>query len=82
MLVCSQLSISYLWVDALCIIQDDQVERDRQIHAMSDIYRLSLLAIAAASSSHAGEGLLSSNIKFAPPKAVDKIAGASALSEC
>ncbi|KAH8163482.1 hypothetical protein CIB48_g4761 [Xylaria polymorpha] len=32
------LSISYLWVDALCIIQDDVSDWEKESSAMADVY--------------------------------------------
>jgi hypothetical protein len=57
MIVCSQLSIPYLWVDALCIMQDDNVELNGQMGAFADIYKGAHLTITAASASEAGAGL-------------------------
>lgn len=39
----------YLWIDALCIIQDDPDHLSRQINAMSDIYGLAYVTIVSAS---------------------------------
>ncbi len=49
MIVCSKLSIPYLWVDALCVMQDDEQEKKWQMSAMADIYKGTQLTIAAAS---------------------------------
>jgi hypothetical protein len=52
------LGFRYLWVDALCIIQDDILE-DKRLHLsrMDAVYNCSTLTIAAASGSHANSGL-------------------------
>ncbi|KUJ19722.1 HET-domain-containing protein [Mollisia scopiformis] len=47
----------YLWVDSLCIIQDDAVDRDGQLNMMDEIYSNANLTIAAASGLHADWGL-------------------------
>lgn len=40
----------YLWVDALCIVQDDQTDKEHQISNMHFVYNAALLAIVAAAS--------------------------------
>ncbi|PYI07195.1 HET-domain-containing protein [Aspergillus sclerotiicarbonarius CBS 121057] len=42
---CSHLKIRYLWVDRLCIVQDDEATKDAQINAMGAIYRHSSLTL-------------------------------------
>ncbi|KAI9861285.1 MAG: hypothetical protein M1813_005459 [Trichoglossum hirsutum] len=37
----------YLWVDSLCIVQDDETEKQRNIMNMDAIYKMSLLTIVA-----------------------------------
>ena len=44
-----KLGEHYLWVDSLCIIQDDPVDQAEQIAAMNLIYSSAVLTIAAAS---------------------------------
>ena len=55
--VTSQLGIRYLWVDALCIMQDDKLEKGKVIGDMDLIYNRAALTIVAASGSHADAGL-------------------------
>jgi hypothetical protein len=36
--LCQKLKIRYLWIDALCIIQDDPVDWDREASRMAAVY--------------------------------------------
>ncbi|KAK4110886.1 HET-domain-containing protein [Canariomyces notabilis] len=45
--ICKEVAERYLWVDALCIIQDDDNDRDNQIRAMDNIYSASKLTLAS-----------------------------------
>ncbi|KAF5866564.1 hypothetical protein ETB97_011449 [Aspergillus alliaceus] len=60
------LGYQYLWVDALCIIQDDEEDIKREIGAMADIFRSSLATILAATSSSVSEGYLKTPRKLRP----------------
>lgn len=44
---CLELDIPYLWIDALCIVQDDPVDWEVQSAKMADIYHQSCLTLAA-----------------------------------
>lgn len=48
----------YLWVDALCIFQDDEDAKARDISEMHDIYKNAFLTICASSASRCSEGFL------------------------
>lgn len=52
------LSIPYLWIDALCIVQDSEVDVQREMSCMKDIYASSALTIVAASARSVSEGFL------------------------
>jgi hypothetical protein len=56
--VCTKLDIRYLWVDALCIMQDDLDEMEVEIAQMSRIYQNSTLTAAAARAASVDEGFL------------------------
>lgn len=56
--VCRELSISYLWIDSLCIVQDDELDKAREIPQMALIYRHALLTISAANAHNVNEGFL------------------------
>jgi hypothetical protein len=56
--VCRQIGIRYLWVDALCIIQDDESDKEDQIGKMGAIYKHSTVTLVAASASSSTEGFL------------------------
>jgi hypothetical protein len=53
----ASLGLSYLWVDALCIVQDDGEELGREIQHMDLIYENSLFTIIAAHGADANAGL-------------------------
>ncbi|KAF2660545.1 HET-domain-containing protein, partial [Lophiostoma macrostomum CBS 122681] len=51
-----RLGIYYIWIDALCIVQDDLDDWRREGSRMADVYRNSYLTISAALSSHSAGG--------------------------
>lgn len=51
------VGIKHLWIDSLCIIQDDAEDWDREAAKMADIYTNCVLSIAAMTSDHADGGL-------------------------
>jgi hypothetical protein len=58
------LGIRYLWVDALCIIQDSPEDKSVEIGGMNKIYKDATVTIAAAVASNVQEGFLA--IREAP----------------
>ncbi|KAG9187958.1 hypothetical protein G6011_01881 [Alternaria panax] len=54
---CAKFNIPYLWVDRLCIIQDDSAQKHDQISAMDAIYSLAILTICAAAGDSSRAGL-------------------------
>ncbi|OCK77989.1 HET-domain-containing protein, partial [Lepidopterella palustris CBS 459.81] len=59
--VTRQLGIRYLWVDALCIIQDCLEDKYREIGKMSSIYKNATLTISVARSKTCHDGFLHDN---------------------
>jgi hypothetical protein len=51
-----KLDFHYLWIDSLCIIQDDPADWDIESSKMSDIYQNASLTLAATVSSSDSEG--------------------------
>ncbi|KAM0146350.1 hypothetical protein ACHAPG_011182 [Botrytis cinerea] len=51
------LSIKYLWVDALCIIQDSTEDKLKELAVMGEIYSRSVITIGAANGDYADAGL-------------------------
>jgi hypothetical protein len=52
------LNIRFLWVDALCIIQDSNEDKIEELERMSEYYRNAYCVIAASASHGADEGFL------------------------
>ncbi|KAK3390169.1 heterokaryon incompatibility protein-domain-containing protein [Podospora didyma] len=52
-----KLKICYLWIDALCIVQDDAADWNREAPQMGLIYQNAYCTIAAAGSSSSSSGL-------------------------
>ncbi|KAF2495265.1 HET-domain-containing protein [Lophium mytilinum] len=52
--LCQSLNEQYLWVDRLCIVQDDPVSKHSQIQAMDRIYNIAAFTIIAATPPGAG----------------------------
>ena len=53
---CRDLGFAYLWIDCLCIIQDDHADWARESATMSQVYGFATCTIAAANSKHSSSG--------------------------
>lgn len=56
--VCIHLEIEYIWVDALCIIQDDGLDWEKESRKMATVYSEAKVTIIAASSTSCHSGFL------------------------
>ncbi len=56
--IVSVLGHQYIWIDSLCIIQDDQDDWKREAGHMADVYGYSDLNIAATASLHGQKGCI------------------------
>jgi hypothetical protein len=56
-LLTAELGFQYLWVDSLCIVQDDEENKLNDINQMDSIYSCASIAIVAADGSAASHGL-------------------------
>lgn len=57
-MVTRQLGLRYLWIDALCIVQDNQDDINKELARMPDIYKGSNVTIVAASARASSTGFL------------------------
>lgn len=57
-LITRGLGVKYLWIDSLCIVQDDKLDWIEQAQQMSDIYLNAEMLIAAADAADSSEGCL------------------------
>lgn len=55
--VCRDLGIHYLWIDSLCIVQDDEDDWTAEARQMAKVYQNASLTISAEAARNAKEGL-------------------------
>ena len=60
------LDIFYIWIDSLCIVQNDEDEWQSEASRMSDIYSGSLLTIAASDAENTSNGCFSLGSSASP----------------
>lgn len=63
-----RLDIQYLWIDSLCILQDDSSDWDCESHKMASVYQNAFITIAATSSPNSSGGCFSSPGQTYAPK--------------
>ncbi|CZR66449.1 uncharacterized protein PAC_16350 [Phialocephala subalpina] len=56
--VCNVLGIRYLWIDSICIVQDDFDEWSSEAQKMCSIYECAYVTLAATSSESCSKGFL------------------------
>lgn len=66
--VCRGLGVQFLWIDSLCIVQDDELDMRRELSHMAQIYELALVVISASRAANVHEGFL----KDAPMSYTDR----------
>ncbi|KAL1888552.1 hypothetical protein Sste5346_009508 [Sporothrix stenoceras] len=71
----NDLGLRYLWVDSLCIIQDDDVDKQKQLPQMAALYEAAELVIVAAAGRDASAGLVGYKTDRQPSQAVETIDG-------
>ncbi|KAF5229236.1 hypothetical protein FAUST_10522 [Fusarium austroamericanum] len=72
--VCRQMGIQYLWIDSICIIQEDrkddkqdlESDKDQELRKMAGIFSGAVLTIAASCASSAEEGFLHDRQAYMP----------------
>src|SRR5947209_1194200 len=47
------MDIAYIWIDALCIIQDDEEDKEKEIKNMGHIYRNAFLNVGGIAAAEA-----------------------------
>jgi hypothetical protein len=57
-IVTRELKYKYLWVDALCIVQDNETDRAQEVSKMSLVYSGASLTISAAKTDNSEQGFL------------------------
>ncbi|KAF2500607.1 HET-domain-containing protein [Lophium mytilinum] len=58
MVVANKLGIRYIWIDCICIIQDDPEDVSREIGKMPSIFQEAYITISASSARNVQEGFL------------------------
>ena len=52
------IGIPYVWIDSLCVVQDDQEDWAKEASRMASVYKYAYLVIAATSSKNGDDGCL------------------------
>ncbi|KAK3318209.1 hypothetical protein B0H66DRAFT_532722 [Apodospora peruviana] len=57
------LTVDYLWIDSLCIVQDDAEDWEKESSRMGDVYSSAYCTIAATSAISSASGFLAQNVE-------------------
>lgn len=60
--VTRELGLKYIWVDVLCVIQDSNEDKAKEINQMARIYQQAYVTIAAANAKAVGQGFIQAKI--------------------
>jgi hypothetical protein len=71
--VCRELNLCFLWIDALCIVQDDEMDRMTEIAKMPAVYGNATVSIAATSAERVSDGFLQPRQLVKDPEQAFKI---------
>jgi hypothetical protein len=77
--VAKQLDIAFVWIDALCVMQDDQDKLVQHMNAMDAIYSSAILTIVSDAAS-ADTGIPGISVPRGPPQAILKHGSKSYIS--
>ncbi|KAK2932017.1 hypothetical protein FoTM2_006474 [Fusarium oxysporum f. sp. vasinfectum] len=73
--VTKELGIRYIWIDAICITQDDKDDKARIISNMGTIYANAVLSIMASSNVNPTDGLPGVGIPRSQEQSIEKLQG-------
>ncbi|KAI0893496.1 HET-domain-containing protein [Annulohypoxylon nitens] len=65
--VCRGLGIPYIWIDAVCIVQDDRQDWEREAAQMTDVYKNACLTICTPTSASCRDGFLGPRVSARIP---------------
>jgi hypothetical protein len=79
-IITRKLNVRYLWIDSLCIIQDDSADWEREAAKMADIFRSAHITLAASSAEGCHDGCFESQpatpaSRFYLPNNTDNVCG-------
>lgn len=77
--VTEKLGFQYIWIDSMCILQDDEDDKIAEIGKMQDIYSNASLVVCASASQSCGEGFLDTGLA---PGASPLLPDTGALLKC
>ncbi|KAH7392961.1 heterokaryon incompatibility protein-domain-containing protein [Pyrenochaeta sp. MPI-SDFR-AT-0127] len=80
-LVTRMIGLPYLWIDSLCILQDDLEDWQNQSAQMGDIYKNCMICIAGSASSGPHQGLFREANSTSIDRSLPNVAGLNGLDK-